>query len=370
MHSGQMSASQWQSTLSCPSEAVSVLCACPVVGCFCRVCPCVVQHIADSRGIRYILVVSLDKQAAAAAFGTADVAVGIASGRPVATAVPSSSSRASPKRQPSSACARSSAAASHGSAAPPPPPPPLADAVLIDLLHCCLGMRRIAHLWLMLAPTGMHSGLPPGGTPDDGGSGSSAAAAEAAEAAEAAGGRLLSTAMSAMGVLAIAAVPAVAAAAEHAAKRTAEQAELSEGSDSEQPFQLVLQLLFALANMWGAATPQDLLPPLVEVGHAETYMTHMTPCNVLLQCSATPALAGCFPVWDTQYACQAAIAFVRALQDCCAVAAAAAAMDPLVLELASKKKRSNLDWDTLRGKMRAVLPASDRLRLQPMFQQV
>ena len=49
--------------------------------------------------------------------------------------------------------------------------------------------------------------------------------------------------------------------------------------------------------------------------------------------------------------------------------AAAAAMDPIVQKRESDA-RSSLDLAALQRKMRAALCPSDRLRLQPMFQQV
>jgi hypothetical protein len=53
------------------------------------------------------------------------------------------------------------------------------------------------------------------------------------------------------------------------------------------------------------------------------------------------------------------------------LAAAAAAAAPAVRSLMSDKGTADgVDWGTLQGRMRAALPAADRRRLQPMFQQV
>lgn len=213
-------------------------------------------------------IVSTDKQAAAAAFGAADVALGVASGRPVATAIPGSGSRAPQRRQQSTArrAARDTAAA----ASPPPPPPPLSDAVLIQLLLCCLGMQQIAQPELPRASAGGRSSSLGGGGPIGVGSGgrAAAAAAEAAAAEQAAGVRLVGTATSAMAVLAVAAVPALAAASVHAADLKAAQVETSRGHEKDEPFDMVLALLVAVVTLWEDPPPQDLLPSLIEVGSA------------------------------------------------------------------------------------------------------
>ena len=67
-----------------------------------------------------------------------------------------------------------------------------------------------------------------------------------------------------------------------------------------------------------------------------------------------------------------ATAAVRALQDCCAMTAAVAAVaDPgLRMQMSEGSTDVGRDWATLHGKMRAALSEPEQERLRPMFEQV
>lgn len=105
---------------------------------------------------------------------------------------------------------------------------------------------------------------------------------------------------------------------------------------------------------------------------------HATCLQVILQqLSDSPCfntLRSCVTLTEA-HSCYAGTYFtagVRAAQDSCTVAAAAAAAaGPVIRDLMSHSRTGEgLNWVTLQGQARALLSDADRRRLQPMFQQV